>query len=55
MIDLLEYVRPIKTGGGEGQSFQGFDVFVVCDMNPRGSVNSIYNNLVSVMKIKKCQ
>ena len=55
MTDLLEYVRLIKTGGREGRSCQEFDVFIVCDMNVRETVNSIYNNLVSAMKIKKCQ
>ena len=55
MIDPLEYVRLIQTGGREGRSYQGFEVFIVCDMNARESVNSIYNDLVSVMRIKKCQ
>ena len=55
MIDPLEYVRLIKKGGREGRSCQRFEVFIVCDMNARESVNSIYNNLMSVMKIKKCQ
>ena len=53
MIDPLEYVRLIKKMGREGRSCQRFEVFIVCDMN--ASVNSIYNNLMSVMKINKCQ
>ena len=55
MIDPLEYVRLIKKGGREGRSCQRFEVFIVCDVNARESVNSIYNNLMSVMKIKKCK
>ena len=54
MIDPLEYVKLIKKGGREGRSCQRFEVFIVCDVNARQSVNSIYNNLMSVMKIKKC-
>ena len=55
MIDPLEYVRLIKKGGREGRSCQQFEVFIVCDVNARESVISIYNNLMSVMKIKKCK
>ena len=55
MMDPLEYVRLTKKGGREGRSCQRFDVFIVCDMNARESVNSIYNNLMSVIEIKKCQ
>ena len=55
MIDPLEYVRLIKKGGREVRSCPRFEVFIVCDMNARESVNSIDNNLMSVMKIKKCQ
>ena len=55
MIDPLEYVRLIKKEGREGRSCQRFEVCIVCDVNARESVNSIYNNLMSVMKIKKCK
>ena len=55
MIDLLEYVRLIKKEGREGRCCQRFEAFIVCDMNATESVNLIYNNLINVMKIKKCQ